>query len=93
MARGASGKKKKDPTAVAEVSSKEGEADVEAVVLPKQVSACFFIRSLSNFVCPGERQAGEDHQHDRRPARGGGGGGGGRRGHASLQPRLHRQAR
>ena len=39
MARGASGKKKKDPTAVAEVSSKEGEADVEAVVLPKQVSA------------------------------------------------------
>ena len=42
MARGASGKKKKDPTAVAEVSSKEGEADVEAVVLPKQVSACFF---------------------------------------------------
>ena len=45
MARGASGKKKKDPTAVTEVSSsiKEGEADVEAVDLPKQVSACFFI--------------------------------------------------
>ena len=57
MARGASGKKKKDLTAVAEVSSKEGEADVEAVVLPKQVFARFLFNLCSTlFVQVSARQ-------------------------------------